>query len=269
MEKCIRYADGRQVTASDYTAVKRHARHLICTLLNPKNLRTPNDPKAKTMAKSKLYYKEFHYDVYSKAIAKLEESFPILALCSGSWKADHVLTASLTTSVAGEKTKLRQSFGGDDDSDGHSAGPSVHKRPHQGEDVPVPKKKPRSDIYGDPSDPDEPTGSGSKYGCKKGNSGSTPRKGKSKSNQTSQMVPVPVTSTGSTGITPSGSGIASAAPAPTLTPAASTPLTTSGVVVSPPAYIDVGFIEVDPSRKFFFIFSVSQSLNSINSSFRP
>jgi hypothetical protein len=42
-------------------------------------------------------------------------------------------------------------------------------------------------------------------------------------------------------------------------------LTTSGVVVSPPTYIDVGFIEVDPSRKFFFIFSVSQSINSTSS----
>jgi hypothetical protein len=273
MEKCIRYADGRQVTTSDYTAIKKHARHLIRTLLNPKNLRTPSDPKAKTMAKSKLYYKEFHYDVYSKAIAKLEENFPILALCSGSWKADHVLTASLTTSVAGEKTKLRQSYGVDEDSDGHSAGPSVHKRPHEGEEAPLPKKKLRSDIYdsnGKPFELDEPTGSSSKSGRKQGrNLGSTPRKGKSKSNQTSQMVPVPVSSAGVTPITPSGSGIACAAPAPTLTPAASTPLTTSGVVVSPPTYIDVGFIEVESSRKFFFIFSVSQSLNSINSSFRP
>jgi hypothetical protein len=246
MEKCIRYADGRQVTASDYAAIKKHARHLIRTILNPMNLRAPNDPKAKTMAKSKLYYKEFHYNVYSAAIAKLEENFPILALCSGSWKADHVLTASLNTALAGEKTKLRQSFAVDEDSDSHSAGTAIHKRPHEGEEAPLPKKKPRSDIYdstGNPSDPDEPTGSSSKlFGRKKRrNLGSTPRGGKSKSNQTSQMAPVPVTSTGFTRITPSGSGIG-AAPAPTLTPAASTPLTTSGIVVSPPTYIVVCFI---------------------------
>jgi hypothetical protein len=245
MEKCIRYADGRQITSADYTAIKKHALHLIRTILNPKNLPKPKDPKAKTMAKSKLYYKEFHYNVYSTAIAKLEENFPILALCSSSWKADHVLAASLSSSSAGEKTRLRQAIGVDEESDGNFADPS-HKRSREDDETPLTKKKPRSDLHStnsdkNTSDPEEPTTS--KIGRKKGrHPGSTPRKGKSKPKEANPILPVPQTATRPTAIGPTAGSVV------------------GGAAISPLTYIDVGFIEVDPTRKFFFfIFIVSKS----------
>jgi hypothetical protein len=266
MEKCIRYADGRQITTADYSSIKKYARHLILTLLNPKNLLAPQDPKAKTMAKTKLYYKQFHYDVYSSAVSKLEDNFSILTLCSNSWKADHVLAASLLSSLA-KKTKLRQSFQVDNNSDSDPTSKATQKRPlSEGEDAPLANKKVRSDLNAgstnDTSDLDEPSHSKSEHTKGRQGSGSSSKKGKTTTNSnqaTSSKAVIPIAGIGSVALTTAtvkaaGSTVEAASAIVALTTPAFAPAAASTPSPHTSTYIDVGFIEVNPSGKFFFCF---------------
>ena len=248
-------------------------------MLRSPTLPPPKDPRAKTMPKSKMYYKEFHYELYSAVISKLEAQFPILTLCSDSWKADHVLAASLLSGLAGERSKLRESHRVTDNSEASDSAPTpaiTQKRRLEADEQPAGfvNKKARSDprqsdfdsaSNNDVSDDHaellksarngQHASSSSKRKKKPGKSNKASTKGSSivSTSVAPASTPIPVLDSSMTAAVPPALSSYTMVPAPLpQAPSAST-------------HIDITFIEVEPSctfslSPFFKILIVSQSL---------
>lgn len=78
MDKAIRHADGRMISAAEWEAIKLAARLIKCEL---RQLPTPSDSKATNQPKTKRFYRTYHPSEWKDAIRRLEHEHPILALC--------------------------------------------------------------------------------------------------------------------------------------------------------------------------------------------
>src|SRR6267378_376129 len=101
MEQCIRTTEGEVINASEYNAIKASARMLVNFHLVP--LARPADPAAKTITKTKMYYKKYFIQNYKDVLDKLETQEPLLGLCAGSWKANHIVMNCLQAIVDHER----------------------------------------------------------------------------------------------------------------------------------------------------------------------
>jgi hypothetical protein len=90
MEQCIRHPDGTLLTSGEWASIRATGRLVKAELLNLKP-----DPRNKKRAKTKSYFRTFHPIEWANALNKMEQQQPLLALCSGQWKADHVLGNTL------------------------------------------------------------------------------------------------------------------------------------------------------------------------------
>jgi hypothetical protein len=111
MEQCIRNIQGEVISSSEFNAIKASARMLVNIHLVP--LARPADPAAKTMSKTKMYYKRYFLQNYKDVLDKLEVEEPLLALCAGSWKADHIVMNCLQA-IVDHKRNDRKRRGGEE-----------------------------------------------------------------------------------------------------------------------------------------------------------
>jgi hypothetical protein len=104
MEKCIRNEDGSAINLDQWRSIKQTARTIAQTDL----LSLPVSKKAKTIPRTKVYYKQNHIKAWWDAIHQLEERQPLLRLCAANWKADHVLGATLLARASEARQKLKK-----------------------------------------------------------------------------------------------------------------------------------------------------------------
>ena len=109
MEKCVRNSQGETISTSEFNAIKTTAQMLVNIHLVP--LGTPADPAAKTMTKTKKYYKRYFLQNFKDVLDKLEAQEPLLALCAARWKAEHILANCLTAIVDAEKAAKKKDGG--------------------------------------------------------------------------------------------------------------------------------------------------------------
>jgi len=122
MDKALRNEDGSMVNRVSWEVIKSSAKSAIGTHLR----------KLEADEVTKKYFRTHHTKEWNDAVAYLEIARPIVGLCAGHWKAEHVLSAVLTTERssmkrAGKKAQKKaqpsdegEDFGGDmlDDGDG-------------------------------------------------------------------------------------------------------------------------------------------------------
>ncbi|KAF7986438.1 hypothetical protein HWV62_31193 [Athelia sp. TMB] len=121
MQTVIRNPDGTMISEGVWNAIKLSSRQIAQSLLSIK-LKGNEETRAKT----KQFFKSFYSAQWTEAVEQLERLQPLLQLCAGNWKADHVLGSTLSATTQHTASK-----------------PS--KRHSQGDDTPVIKKKPRED----------------------------------------------------------------------------------------------------------------------------
>ena len=86
MEKALRHEDGTMISHAAWVLIKDTARRAIGTHLT----------KLNAEKLSKKYFRTHHTVAWSKAIAFLEVARPLVGLCAGHWKAEHVISTMLT-----------------------------------------------------------------------------------------------------------------------------------------------------------------------------
>ena len=248
MEKCIRNEDGSPISGVQWRAIKLSARMIAQAQL----LSLPSPNLSKPIARTKVYYKQHHLKAWLNAIHELEERQPLLFLCEGSWKAEHVLGASLLAhaSEAKQKTK-RQRATTEEVDEGMDVNDEVENPPQlncsdhisQEEEARAESSKKRRRVSASPSHPKK----------KKKSSPSAPLQ-----DRLSSLL-------GSGSVAPPTSTIAQPTPAtvapPTSTIAHPTPATEDGLTISQPSpavedsqtdYIDVSFIRVEALCKYVY-----------------
>ncbi|KAH9948378.1 hypothetical protein B0H21DRAFT_679681, partial [Amylocystis lapponica] len=110
MQKAIRRTDGTLLTSAEWNHIQSSARQLTAGLLMlplSKNVSSRRDQKIKL---TRTHFRSYHRDKWLKAIHELERRHPVVALCSGHWKAEHILGASLLSKRSSSK---RRSHGRD------------------------------------------------------------------------------------------------------------------------------------------------------------
>jgi len=147
MEKALRNEDGTMVSRISWEVIKLSAKSAIGLHLR----------QLEAVEVSKRYFCTHHTKEWNNAIAFLEAARPLVGLCAGHWKAEHVLSAVLTAERssmkrAGKKAQKKaqpsdegEDFGsdmpddgdGDDGDDDDNVDLNVKKRP-----APRPKEVP-------------------------------------------------------------------------------------------------------------------------------
>lgn len=95
MGSVIRHQDGSRITKGEYQIIKTSAQHVAAELLQ-----LPVPSQHSTTRRTITYFKDHHPEELAKAIAKLEDAQPLLALCATHWKASHMVANSLTAAVS-------------------------------------------------------------------------------------------------------------------------------------------------------------------------
>ena len=95
-------------------------------------LARPADPAAKTITKTKMYYKKYFIQNYKDVLDKLETQEPLLGLCAGSWKANHIVMNCLQAIVDHERNEKKQCGGQESASDDEAVNEPVAKRQRTG-----------------------------------------------------------------------------------------------------------------------------------------
>lgn len=117
MELCIRQNDGSMITGAEYSALQALVRRFVAMNLTP--LSTPKDPAAASIQRTRRWYRKWYPQNYQDVLWRLEEAEPLLALCSGSWKADQLVgrhlywlaeQAKKTAKEVGEEVGKKRSF---------------------------------------------------------------------------------------------------------------------------------------------------------------
>ena len=86
MEKALRNEDGSMISHASWDVIKRSAKSAIGTYLR----------KLDADEVTKRYFRTHHTKEWNNAIAFLEKARPLVGLCAGHWKAEHVLGIVLT-----------------------------------------------------------------------------------------------------------------------------------------------------------------------------
>jgi hypothetical protein len=94
MEKALRNEDGSMISHASWDVIKVSAKTAIGIYLR----------KLKVDQPSKKYFRVHHTKEWNNAIAFLEVARPLVGLCAGHWKAEHVLSAVIT----GERTSMKR-----------------------------------------------------------------------------------------------------------------------------------------------------------------
>lgn len=103
MSRVIRHANGTDITAGEYQAIKATA-HAIAYELNELPL-SPAQRHLKGKPRTMKFYKEHMAHHWKQAVADAEDQQELLTLCAAHWKAEHLLGAALRASAARGKDK--------------------------------------------------------------------------------------------------------------------------------------------------------------------
>lgn len=103
MSRVIRHANGTDITAGEYQAIKATA-HAIAYELNELPL-SPAQRHLKGKPRTMKFYKEHMARHWKQAVADAEDQQELLTLCAAHWKAEHLLGAALRASAARGKDK--------------------------------------------------------------------------------------------------------------------------------------------------------------------
>ncbi|KAF8809870.1 hypothetical protein BYT27DRAFT_7093271, partial [Phlegmacium glaucopus] len=87
MERALRNEDGSMVSHVSWEIIKVSAKSAIGTYLR----------KLDVDAVTKKHFRTHHTKEWNNAIAFLEKARPLVGLCAGHWKAEHVLGTVLTS----------------------------------------------------------------------------------------------------------------------------------------------------------------------------
>lgn len=89
MELCICKPSGKVISSLEYNRLQKLVRRVVANKLL--GLPIPKDPAATSEQWTRRWYQKWYLPVYQDLIAKLEVSELLLALYSGSWKADQLV----------------------------------------------------------------------------------------------------------------------------------------------------------------------------------
>ena len=89
MELCIRRPNGDIISTAEYNGLQKLVRRVVADKLLV--LPIPKDPAAASSQRTRRWYQKWYLPIYRNVIAELEAGEPLLALCSGSWKADQLV----------------------------------------------------------------------------------------------------------------------------------------------------------------------------------
>ena len=102
MEKCIRNEDGSPISSAQWRAIKLTARTVALSHLLSLPISNTQIPR------TKIHYRQHHFNAWTTAVHDLEDRQPLLRLCESSWKAEHVLGATLLASASDAKQKKKK-----------------------------------------------------------------------------------------------------------------------------------------------------------------
>ena len=133
MEKALRNEDGTMISHASWdvirlsakTAIGIHLRHL------------------KANQSKKSYFRTNHTKEWNNAIAFLEVARPLVGMCAGHWKAEHIIGGILT----GERTSTRRAAGKEAEKEAQKEAQKKSQHDSDGEDF-------GKDIFGDSDDDD-------------------------------------------------------------------------------------------------------------------
>ena len=108
MEKALRHEDGTMISHAAWVLIKDTARRAIGTHLT----------KLHAEKLSKKYFRTHHTVAWSKAIAFLEVARPLVGLCAGHWKAEHVISTMLTADRSTQTRAEKRARSGADEEGG-------------------------------------------------------------------------------------------------------------------------------------------------------
>jgi len=97
MEKALRNEDGSMISHTSWDIIRVSAKTAIGIYLR----------KLEADQASKRYFRTHHTKEWNNAITFLEIARPLVGLCAGHWKAEHVISAVLT----GERTSMKRAAG--------------------------------------------------------------------------------------------------------------------------------------------------------------
>lgn len=101
MQTVIRNPDGTLISDGIWNSIRLSSREVVNFLLDNVSI-TARDA---TRPKTKQFFKSFHSEHWRKAIEHLELLQPLLQLCTGHWKADHVLGSTLASNTQHDSSK--------------------------------------------------------------------------------------------------------------------------------------------------------------------
>jgi hypothetical protein len=116
MDKALRNEDGTMITRASWDVIKRSAKTAIGIYL--RNLKVDES--------SKRYFRTYHTKEWNNTITFLETARPLVGLCAGHWKAEHVISGILTqerTSIKRADKKAQRKS--QHDSDGEDFGKDI------------------------------------------------------------------------------------------------------------------------------------------------
>jgi len=108
MEKALRNEDGTMISHAAWVLIKDTARRAIGTHLT----------KLNAEKLSKKHFRTHHTVAWSKAIAFLEVARPLVGLCAGHWKAEHVISTMLTADRSTQTRAEKRARSGADEEGG-------------------------------------------------------------------------------------------------------------------------------------------------------
>ena len=92
MASAIRHGDGKLIDTNLYKAIRATGKALIENVLFkaiPKDRTSQNRPRTKTL------FMDIYRDTWNMVVNQYEVEQPLLSLCSGHWKSEHMLSSIL------------------------------------------------------------------------------------------------------------------------------------------------------------------------------
>jgi hypothetical protein len=111
LHSVIRHEDGSLVDIALFDAIRASGRSLVVDVLFPL---IPNDKASRSRSRTKKLFTELYRAGWNKAVHQYEVEQPLLALCTGHWKAEHMLQSillSLEAKASKDKKKVKKGKG--------------------------------------------------------------------------------------------------------------------------------------------------------------
>jgi hypothetical protein len=109
MKVALRQRDGTLIDDTKYRRIQEDVRALYNAHLYPLSANTkapPTNSRKKTTMHCMTWFRSHHRAAWDKVVHQLESIHPILQLCAGNWKAEHMIQAHLQSLAAVDRSRI-------------------------------------------------------------------------------------------------------------------------------------------------------------------